>query len=303
MIEVAIMIEGQDGHTWDSFQWVARETERMGFPALYRSDHYINPQGGLHDSLDLWPSLTWLATQTSTIEFGAMVTPVSFRNPVEMVRSAMHIDDLSGGRLQFGVGAGWQAREHDMFGFHLGTIKERMDRFEEALEVMTLLLRSDQPVSFEGHYYQLRDAILLPRPKRAGGPPIVIGGSGPKRTLPLVAKYADEWNGMGNPTLWSEKNAELDRLLAEVGRPASAVRRTSMKFTRMGETEAEVEKALAGQDRAALLERGALIGTPAQVAEQLKSFESAGLQRVMLQLMDPDDRKMAMAGEVRDRLK
>src|SRR5204863_5509538 len=122
------------------------------------------------DSLELWVSLTWLASHTNRIEFGSIVSPVSFRNPVFTARMGKDVDDLSGGRLVLGVGAGWQAREHRNFGFELLEVGERMDRFEEGVEVISRLLRSDTPVNYAGHYYQLHDAILLPRPQRPGGP-------------------------------------------------------------------------------------------------------------------------------------
>ena len=144
--------------------------------------------------MELWVSLTWLADHTSRVEFGPLVSPISFRNPVFTARMAKDVDDLSGGRLRLGLGAGWQEREHTMFGFDLLDLKPRFDRFEEGLEVITRLLRSDDPVDFAGQYYQLRGAHLLPRPERPGGPPILIGGGGKRRTLPMVAKYADEWN-------------------------------------------------------------------------------------------------------------
>src|SRR5206468_2644018 len=126
--------------------------------------------------------------------FGPLVAPVSFRDPRQLVRQASALDDLSGGRFILGLGAGWQEHEHSVWGYDLGDIPTRMARFEESLEVASRLLRSDAPVTFEGRFFQLHDAVLLPRPARPGGPPILIGGNGPKRTLPLVARYADIWN-------------------------------------------------------------------------------------------------------------
>src|SRR5438477_253934 len=194
MTEIALMIEGQDGLNWDRWQGIARTAEDAGFVGLYRSDHFTNPQGPYKDSLECWTSLAWLASNTSRIEFGPMVSPVSFRHPSMLVRMAAAVDDLSGGRLWFGLGAGWQDREHTNYGYHLGTIPERMGRFREAVQIVAHLLRSPEPLTFSGKHYQLTDAVLLPRPKRPGGTRIVIGGSGPNVTLPTAAKYADEWN-------------------------------------------------------------------------------------------------------------
>ena len=190
MIELAIMLEGQDGLNWPRWQRLATAVEDLGFAGLYRSDHYTNPEPPDKDSLELWVSLTWLASHTERIEFGPLVSPVSFRDPTMTSRMAAAIDDLSGGRLNLGLGAGWQVREHHNYGWDLLEIPNRFDRFEEGLEVVSRLLSSDASSDFSGAYYQLHDAILLPRPQRPGGPPILIGGNGLQRTLPLVARYA-----------------------------------------------------------------------------------------------------------------
>ncbi len=186
MIEVALMIEGQHGLSWNSWQRIARIAEDGGFVGLYRSDHFTNADPPEKSSLECWISLAWLAGHTSRIEFGPMVSPISFRDPRMLARQAAAVDDLSNGRLQLGLGAGWQEREHTMFGYDLLERGPRFARYREGVEVVTRLLRSDQPVSFDGQYYKLREAILLPRPKRSGGPRIVIGGNGPQRTLGMT---------------------------------------------------------------------------------------------------------------------
>ncbi|MBU4224957.1 MAG: LLM class flavin-dependent oxidoreductase, partial [Chloroflexi bacterium] len=175
MLEIAIMIEGQNGLTWPRWQNLARAVEDLGFAGLYRSDHFTNAQPPDKESLELWVSLTWLAAHTRRIEFGPLVSPLSFRHPALTARMAAAVDDLSGGRLTLGLGAGWQEREHHLFGFDLLDMKSRFDRFEEGLQVITSLLHSDEPVTFEGKYFQLRGATLLPRPARRGGPTILIG--------------------------------------------------------------------------------------------------------------------------------
>src|SRR5215213_5882016 len=190
------MLEGQDGLNWTRFKRLASAAEDLGYAGLYSSDHFTNAEGPVLDSLELWTALTYLAATTKRIEFGPMVSPVSFRNPVVTAWTAAAVDDLSGGRLHLGLGAGWQEREHRAYGFDLLAVGPRFARLEEGLEVVTRLLRSDMPSAFDGEYYHLEDALLLPRPKRTGGPPIVIGGNGPKRTLPLVAQFADEWKGV-----------------------------------------------------------------------------------------------------------
>jgi F420-dependent oxidoreductase-like protein len=289
-MDIAIMIEGQDGLTWPRWQRIGRAVEELGFAGLYRSDHFTNAGPPDKDSLELWLSLAWLASHTARIEFGPLVTPVSFRHPAFTARIASQLDDLSGGRLTLGVGAGWQEREHTAFGFDLLPLSTRMDRFEEGLEVMSRLLRSDEPASFQGRYYTLHEAVLLPRPQRPGGPPILIGGNGPQRTLPLVARYADEWNAVYiPPARFAELSARLDSLLAEQNRPASGVRRSLMTGLFFGSDEAALRAKLEDRDPAALRERGALVGTPGAVIDQLGELAQAGVQRVMLQWLALDD--------------
>ncbi len=288
-MDVALMIEGQDGLTWERWRRLAQAAEGLGFAGLYRSDHYTNARPPDKASLELWVSLTWLASHTTRLEFGPIVSPVSFREPTMTARMAAAVDDLAGGRLQLGLGAGWQEREHHAFGHDLLEVGPRFARFEEGLEVVTRLLRSDGPVSFAGAYYTLRDAVLLPRPARAGGPPIIIGGNGPKRTLPLAARFADEWNAVQiAPARFAELSAELDGLLAAAGRAPTSVRRSVMVSSAYGRDEAEVSAQLDRRDRAGLVERGMLVGTAPEVAEQLRSFAAAGVQRVMVQWLDLD---------------
>jgi F420-dependent oxidoreductase-like protein len=290
MPEVAIMIEGQYGINWDRWRRLARTVEDSGYAGLYRSDHFTNPSGLVLDALELWSSLAWLADNTERIEFGPLVSPVSFRHPVITAWQASAVDNLAGGRLQLGIGAGWQEREHEAFGFDLLDTGRRFARFEEGLEVLTRLLRNDEPVSFEGEFYRLRDAVLAPRSPRPGGPPIVIGGNGPRRTLPLAARYADEWNAVLIPaSRFVELNALLDELLEEVGRPPERVRRTLMTRAVFGRTSAVVERKLGGERADELRAEGTIVGTGSEVAEQLGLLDQAGVQRVMLQWLEIED--------------
>ena len=292
MLEIAIMIEGQNGLTWPRWQNIARAVEDLGFVGLYRSDHFTNAQPPDNASLELWVSLTWLASHTSRIEFGPLVSPVSFRHPAFTARMAAALDDLSGRRLTLGLGAGWQEREHTLFGFDLLNMKERFDRFEEGLEVITRLLDSDSPVTFDGKYYQLRGATLLPRPQRPGGPHILIGGNGVRRTFPLVARFADEWNALFlPPAQFSELNARLDESLMAKGRDPSSVKRSMMTGLRFGRTTKELKANLTARNQTAkhLRERGLIVGVGEEIKVQLKELEKAGLQRIMLQWLELDD--------------
>jgi len=292
MSEIAINIEGQNGLNWPRWKRLVRAVEDLGFRALTRSDHYTNADPPDMDSLELWVSLTWLADNTNRIEFGPLVSPVSFRHPTMTTRMATAVDDLSGGRLVLGIGAGWQEREHHNYGWDLLDVPARFQRFEEGLQVISLLLNNREPVQFEGQFYQLRDAILLPRPHRPGGPPILIGGNGEKRTLPLVAKYADEWNGVFiSARRYAQLNAQLDALLVKERRNVADVRRSLMTGIVWGKTESEVEAKLEGRDRQELLERGLLVGTLDEIADQVDVLDEAGVERLMIQWLDLDDIK------------
>ncbi len=295
MIEVAIFLEGQNGLTWSRWQRIATAVEELGFVGLFRSDHFTNASPPDKESLELWVSLTWLASHTKRIEFGPLVSPISFRNPAFTARMAAAVDDLSGGRLVLGLGAGWQEREHNNYGFDLLDINDRFDRFEEGIEVITRLLQSDQAVDFDGKFFQINEGILLPRPNRSGGPPIAIGGNGLRRTLPLTARYAQEWNAlMSTAENFAELNQHLDRLLADQSRQPAEVRRSMMVGCIFANDEATVQERVAartGGERTAddLRQQGVIVGTADQMVAQLNQLVEAGVQRVMLQWIDLDD--------------
>src|SRR5438105_3246991 len=189
MMKLAIMIEGSLGLTWTRWKRLVSEVDRLGFAGLFRSDHFTMTDPPDIDALELIVSLTYLAAQNQPLHFGPLVAPFSFRDPIMLARQAMALDDLSGGRMILGVGAGWLEREHTMFGYPLGDKVTRMARFEEGLAVISSLIRSDAPVNYDGRFYHLHEAHILPRPQRAT--PILVGGNGPTRTLPLTAQYAD----------------------------------------------------------------------------------------------------------------
>jgi F420-dependent oxidoreductase-like protein len=289
-MEIAIMIEGQMGLTWTRWQSIALAVEELGFAGLYRSDHITNPEPPDSASLELWVSLTWLASHTKRIEFGPLVSPVSFRDPVTTARTAVAVDDLSGGRLRLGIGAGWQEREHANFGYDLLPPAQRFKRYREGVEVITRLIQSDTPVDYQGEYYRLRDALVLPRPRRAGGPPIVIGGN--KGVLRLAARYADEWNvPFITPDDFGSLNRQLDSLLQERGRQSSDVRRSVMTGLVFGRNDGEVRAKIGTRDPSidALWRRGLVVGTGNAVVEQVGQFAAAGVQCLMLQWLDLDD--------------
>jgi F420-dependent oxidoreductase-like protein len=310
MIEISIMIEGQNGLNWKRWQNIVSVVEACGYAGLYRSDHYTNASPPDLDSLECWVSLTWLATHTERLRFGPLVTPISFRHPTHTARMAAAVDDLSGGRLTLGIGAGWQEREHTNYGWELLPPKERLTRLEEGLEVITQLLGSNAPVNFRGRYYHIHDGILLPHPKRPGGPLILIGGNGARRTLPLVARYAQVWNAvLIPPDELAPLNAKLDEYLKIESRQPAEVRRTLMTGCVFGTSHEDLQQKVSlrthGQRTFAdLRKRGTIIGTADEIVEQCRQLARIGIQEVMLQWLDLDDTHglEAMADGILDRL-
>ncbi|GMQ78391.1 MAG: LLM class F420-dependent oxidoreductase [Anaerolineae bacterium] len=297
MLEIAIMVEGQNGLNWPRWQQLALSVEQLGFSGLYRSDHYTNASPPDKDSLELWVSLTWLATNSSRIKFGPLVSPMSFRNPTMTARMASALDDLSDGRFILGLGAGWQEREHANYGWDLLDVPGRFKRLEEGIQVIIKLLHSDEPCSYSGSFFQLNEAVLLPRPQREGGPPILIGGNGPKRTLPLAARYAGEWNSIYlTPSQFAERNKQLDELIISAGRKVEDVRRSMMIGCIHGADQSEVEEKVFTRSKGARTaddyrNLGLVVGTGDEIVGQLHQYEAAGLEKAMLQWLDLDDLK------------
>ena len=288
-MELAIMIEGQNGLNWQNLERIAQAVEELGYTALYRSDHITNSQPPDQPSLDCWASLAWLATNTRSIQFGPLVSPVSMHHPVNIARMARDIDDLSAGRLQLGLGAGWLEREHRNYSFDLLGIKQRFNRFREALEIITKLFRSEAPLNFTGQYYRLEDAVLLPRPQRPGGPHLVIGGRGLNHTPQMVADYADEWNIFRvSPQTLAVLLGKLEHILQERGRSIQDIRRSLMVNIILGEDDADLREKMAGKPLVEWREKG-LVGTPAQIVDQIGEYAALGIQRLILQQFCPDD--------------
>ena len=236
MIELSVSVEGLFGLTWPAWKRLVRAVEALGFAGLYLSDHFILNVPPDCPSLEFIVALTHLADTSERVRFGSMVAPLSVRDPVMLTRQAAALDELSGGRMVLGVGTGWEEDEHTMFGYRLGDMSTRFARLEEGLEVITRLVRSDEPVTVDGRFFRLREAVL-PGPRRPKGPPVMIGGSGPKRTLPLVARFADIWNAqMLTPDGVRERSSLLDELLVAAGRHPGDVRRTFNAFVVCGRT-------------------------------------------------------------------
>jgi alkanesulfonate monooxygenase SsuD/methylene tetrahydromethanopterin reductase-like flavin-dependent oxidoreductase (luciferase family) len=318
MIELSVSVEGMFGLTWPTWKRLVRSVEDLGFAGLYLSDHFLLNDPPDCPALEPIVALTYLADQTERVRFGPMVAPLSVRDPVMLARQAAALDDLSGGRMVLGLGTGWEETEHRNFGYDLGDIPTRFARLEEGLEVIGGLLRTERPVTYAGRFFRLQNAILA-GPGRQGGPPLMIGGSGPRRTLPLVARYADVWNAQElTPEQVRERSAALDGLLRAAGRHPGAVRRTMNAWVICGRMPAEFEARVRGFRRFAplhdvpldhLLEQlrtdwHAIVGTPEEVVTRLRAYEAAGIAELSVQWPGVDDVEglEVLAAEVMPRL-
>lgn len=304
MVKLGVMIEGQEGLTWQRWRRIVDTADRNGFDSVWRSDHLFSLMGSTdRNCIALWPSLNDVAYRSERLQFGQLVSPVTFRHPVHLAIDAVASDELSGGRYTLGIGAGWNENEHRAFGFNLPPVKERMDRLEEALKVITLLW-SGEPVTFQGTYYQLDGAQSRPLPTRGKKVPILIGGGGEKRTLRLVAEYADEWNiTPATPEIYQTKVDALLRHCEVVGRDPATIRRSIMLGHVIGRTNDELRRRatrlleifnspgdVTPDDMLARQrERGMLVGTPGEIVEQIGRRREQGIERIMLQTQDQED--------------
>jgi F420-dependent oxidoreductase-like protein len=190
------MIEGQEDVSWEDWVALARACEEHGVESLFRSDHYLSVEGrGERASLDAWATLAALAGITSTVRLGTLVSPATFRHPSELAKVVATVDQVSGGRVEVGMGTGWSEPEHEAFGFPFPPLGERMAKLEEQLQVVTGQW-ADGPFSFEGRHYSIKDLDALPKPVQRPRPPLMMGGSGGPRSLRLGARYADESRGL-----------------------------------------------------------------------------------------------------------
>ncbi|GAB2929830.1 LLM class F420-dependent oxidoreductase [Nonomuraea fastidiosa] len=289
-MKLRIFTEPQQGATYDDLLSVAQTSERLGFDAFFRSDHYqrIGPGDPGPGSTDAWITLAGLARETSTIRLGTLVSPATFRLPGPLAISVAQVDQMSGGRVELGFGTGWYDQEHSAYGIPFPPVNERFGRFEEQLEIITGLWTAEKTYSFEGSYYRLADSPALPKPAQRPRPPVIIGGTGAKRTPRLVAAYADEYNVPFR--LPAETGEAFDRVRKACEATGRNVRLSAAQTTVVGADEAEYERRCAaiGQNPDALRENG-LGGTPAEVLEKIGKFAELGAERLYLQILDLQD--------------
>jgi len=244
------MVEGQEGVRWEDWLALARATEELGFEALFRSDHY-GPVVAQEErgSLDAWATLAGLAGVTSRIRLGTLVSPATFRHPSVLAKNAVTVDHISGGRVEVGLGAGWNEAEHRRYGFPFPPLGERMDVFAEQLEIVHRQW-SEESFSFEGKHYTLERTLNSPQPLRRPHPPIMIGGGGERKTLRLVAQYAQACNLFAGPEL-ERKLDVLREHCATVGRSYDDIEKTVMLPLDVGPDGRDVDVLLRELERLA----------------------------------------------------
>jgi F420-dependent oxidoreductase-like protein len=293
-MELRIFTEPQQGASYEQIVRVAQAAERLGFGAFFRSDHYLSMGGtGLPGPTDAWTTLAGLARETSTIRLGTLMTSATFRYPGPLAIQVAQVDQMSGGRVELGLGAGWFEQEHASYGIPFPDTKERFDRFAEQLAVITGLWSTAEGelYSFAGEHYRLSDSPALPKPAQRPGPPVIIGGLGKRRTPQLTARYADEFN---LPFVSQEVTAaQFDRVhqaCEEVGRDPKELVYSNALVLCCGATEEEVRRRAdaIGRDVDDLRENG-LAGTPDEVVERIRGFEGLGSERIYLQTLDLND--------------
>jgi F420-dependent oxidoreductase-like protein len=305
-VRVALMIEGQEGVTWEQWCALADACEEHGVETLFRSDHYIsqsNEDGNV--AHDAWTTLAGLAARTTTLRLGTLVSPATFRRPALLANAAATVDHISGGRVELGLGGGWMEREHRAYGFPFPETSERLARFAEQLEIVHRLW-SDERVDFHGTYYSLEDAPAQPKPVQLPHPPILVGGSGTRGTAEPAARFADEYNTpFVSPGEFAAIRAKVARAAEREGR---TLRYSTMTGLLVGETRDDaLERARRLYGRVqrkddfdtwlAGYAQRSLVGSLGEVAEQLRAYEAAGCDRVMLQhLLHDDLEPVALAG-------
>jgi F420-dependent oxidoreductase-like protein len=294
-MDFRVFVEPQQGATYGDQLAVAKAAEQLGYSAFFRSDHYVAMAGdGLPGPTDSWVTLGGIARETSSIRLGTLVSSATFRYPGPLAISVAQVDEMSGGRVEFGLGAGWFEAEHKAYAIPFPPLGERFDRLSEQLDVITGLWTTPTGETFDysGTHYTVADSPALPKPVQAPHPPIVIGGSGAKRTPALTAKFASEFNAaFASLDEVKTQYGRVTAALADAGRAPDSLVYSAAFVVCAGRDESEIARRAAaiGREVDELRSNSPLAGTPAEIVDRLDAFAEAGVQRVYLQLLDMSD--------------
>ncbi|VEG46170.1 luciferase-like monooxygenase superfamily protein [Mycolicibacterium flavescens] len=294
-MDFRVFVEPQQGASYADQLAVARAAEDLGFSAFFRSDHHLAMSGeGLPGPTDSWVTLAGIARETSTIRLGTMVTSATFRYPGPLAISVAQVDEMSGGRVEFGLGAGWFEAEHQAYAIPFPSLGERFDRLTEQLQIITGLWTTPQGETFDysGRHYTVVDSPGLPKPVQSPHPPVIIGGQGAKRTPALAAKYATEFNvpfvGLDAVKTQFERVAAA---VSDAGRPADSMTYSAAFVLCAGRDDGEIARRAAaiGREVDELRSNSPTVGTATEIADKLGPFLQAGVQRIYLQVLDMSD--------------
>jgi F420-dependent oxidoreductase-like protein len=296
--QLRIFTEPQQGATYDDLLAVAQRAEQLGFGAFFRSDHYLAmgpalPAGGLPGPTDAWTTLAGLARDTSTIRLGTLVTAATFRLPGVLAISVANVDQMSGGRVELGLGAAWYEQEHTAYGIPFPSVVERFDRLEEQLEIITGLwsARPDERFSFTGEQYQLADSPALPKPVQPGNIPIIVGGAGVRRTPRLAARFASEFNlAFRSVEKFTEQRQRVLDACTAIGRDPATMTFSAALEVAIGadDTEFRRRSAAIGHDPDEARE-GRIAGVIDDAIATMERWKQAGADRLYLQVLDLGD--------------
>ncbi|OHU22790.1 LLM class F420-dependent oxidoreductase [Mycobacteroides franklinii] len=295
-MDFRVFVEPQQGATYSEQLRVAQAAEELGFSAFFRSDHYLAMGGadGLPGPTDAWVTLGAMARETTAIRLGTLVTSATFRHPGPLAITVAQVDEMSSGRVDFGLGAGWFDEEHEAYAIPFPPLGERFDRLEEQLDILTGLWSTPtgDTYSYAGKRYTVTDSPALPKPVQEPHPPIVVGGLGVKRTPALAARFAAEFNLPFQPVdVVTDRYARVAQAVEAAGRPADSMIYSAAFALCIGDTDADIARraANAGREVDEITENSPLAGTPDAVAEKLRVYVDAGVQRVYVQLLDMRD--------------
>ena len=295
-MDLRIFTEPQQGAAYEDLLRVARCAEEAGFDAFFRSDHYLamGDANGLPGPTDAWLTLAALARETSTIRLGTLMTAATFRLPGPLGITVAQVDQMSGGRVELGLGTGWYEAEHRAYGIPFPPLRERFGMLEEQLEILTGSWRTPVGVtySYSGEHYTFDDSPGLPKPLQTPHPPVIVGGNGPSRTPRLAADYATEFNmPFAGLDALVDGQERVDTVCRERGRDPATLGRSTAQVLCVGRDEAEVaRRADAIGRRPDELRANGIAGTPAEVVDKIGTFgERAGMQRIYLQVLDISD--------------